>query len=145
MVLDREPCAGVGAAAARASQQRGDVGAQPACPDLVDTLDESGVERVKAMSKKKRRPFTEEQKAEAVKIVKTSGKTVTQVAHEMGLTVSALRKWVKQDEINQNPTPRGPLTTDERTELARLRKELKRVEMERDFLKEAAAFFARET
>mgnify|MGYP001023317751 CR=1 FL=1 len=97
------------------------------------------------MSKKKRRSFTEEQKAEAVKIVKTSGKTVTQVAHEMGLTVSALRKWVKQDEINQNPTPRGPLTTDERAELARLRKELKRVEMERDFLKKAAAFFARET
>lgn len=90
---------------------------------------------MKAMSKKKRRSFTEEQKAEAVKIVKTSGKTVTQVAHEMGLTVSALRKWVKQDEINQNPTPRGPLTTDERAELARLRKELKRVEMERDFLK----------
>ena len=64
---------------------------------------------------------------------------------EMGLTVSALRKWVRQDEINQNPAPRGPLTTDERAELARLRKELRRVEMERDFLKKAAAFFARET
>ena len=97
------------------------------------------------MSKKKRRAFTAEQKAEAVKIVKISGKTVTQVAHEMGLTVSALRSWVKQDEINQNPAPRGPLTTDERAELARLRKELKRVEMERDLLKKAAAFFARET
>lgn len=97
------------------------------------------------MSKKKRRAFTQEQKAEAVKIVKTSGKSVAQVAQEMGLTVSALRSWVKQDEINQNPTPRGPLTTDERAELARLRKELKRVEMERDFLKKAAAFFARET
>jgi transposase len=97
------------------------------------------------MSKKKRRAFTQEQKAEAVKIVRTSGKSVGQVAQEMGLTVSALRSWVKQDEINQNPAPRGPLTTDERAELARLRKELKRVEMERDFLKKAAAFFARET
>lgn len=97
------------------------------------------------MSKKKRRAFTVEQKAEAVKIVKTSGKSVAQVAQEMGLTVSALRSWVKQDENNQNPTQRGPLTTDERAELARLRKELKRVEMERDFLKKAAAFFARET
>ena len=97
------------------------------------------------MSKKKRRAFTAEQKAEAVKIVKASGKSVGQVAQEMGLTVSALRSWVKQDEINQNPAPRGPLTTDERAELARLRKELKRVEMERDFLKKAAAFFARET
>ena len=97
------------------------------------------------MSKKKRRAFTAEQKAEAVKIVRTSGKSVGQVAQEMGLTVSALRSWVKQDEINQNPAPRGPLTTDERAELTRLRKELKRVEMERDFLKKAAAFFARET
>jgi transposase len=97
------------------------------------------------MSKKKRRAFTAEQKAEAVKIVKTSGKSVGQVAQELGLTVSALRSWVKQDEINHNPAPRGPLTTDERAELARLRKELKRVEMERDFLKKAAAFFARET
>jgi len=97
------------------------------------------------MSKKKRRAFTAEQKAEAVKIVKASGKSVGQVAQEMGLTVSALRSWVKQDEINQNPAPRGPLTTDERAELTRLRKELKRVEMERDFLKKAAAFFARET
>lgn len=97
------------------------------------------------MSKKKRRAFTAEQKAEAVKIVKASGKSVGQVAQEMGLTVSALRSRVKQDEINQNPAPRGPLTTDERAELTRLRKELKRVEMERDFLKKAAAFFARET
>ena len=97
------------------------------------------------MSKKKRRAFTAEQKAEAVKIVRTSGKSVGQVAQEMGLTVSALRSWVKQDEINQNPAPRGPLTTDERAELVQLRKELRRVEMERDFLKKAAAFFARET
>ncbi|MCY0989479.1 transposase [Nannocystis sp. ILAH1] len=97
------------------------------------------------MSKKKRRAFTPEQKAEAVKIVKNSGKSVTQVAQEMGLTVSALRNWVKQDETSRSPAPRESLTADERAELVRLRKELKRVEMERDFLKKAAAFFARET
>jgi transposase len=97
------------------------------------------------MSKKKRRAFTPEQKAEAVKIVKNSGKSVTQVAQEMGLTVSALRNWVKQDETSRSPTPRESLTSDERAELVRLRKDLKRVEMERDFLKKAAAFFARET
>ena len=51
----------------------------------------------------------------------------------MGLTVSALRNWTRQEEINQSPATRGPLTTDERAELVRLRKELKRVEMERDF------------
>ncbi len=97
------------------------------------------------MSKKKKRTFTPEQKAEAVKIVRTSGKSVRRVALEMGLTVSSLRNWVNQDEIDRKPAPDGPLTTDERLELARLRKELKRVEMERDFLKKAAAFFARET
>jgi transposase len=97
------------------------------------------------MSKKKRRIFTPEQKAEAVKIVRTAGKPVGQVAREMGLTETALRNWVRQDEINRSPNPQGPLTTDERAELARLRKELKRVEMERDFLKKAAAFFARDT
>lgn|SRR5689334_15812642 len=97
------------------------------------------------MSKKKRRAFTPEQKAEAVKIVKNSGKSVTQVAQEMGLTVSALRNWVKQDETSRSPVPRESLTADERAELVRLRKDLKRVEMERDFLKKAAAFFARET
>lgn len=97
------------------------------------------------MAKKKRRAFTPEQKAEAVKIVRTSGKSVGQVAREMGLTETALRNWVRQDEVDRERDPRGPLTTDERAELARLRKELKRVEMERDFLKKAAAFFARET
>lgn len=96
------------------------------------------------MTKKKRRAFTPEQKAEAVKIVRTSGKSVGQVAREMGLTETALRNWVRQDEVDRERDPRGPLTTDERAELARLRKELKRVEMERDFLKKAAAFFARE-
>ncbi|MBK8261976.1 MAG: IS3 family transposase [Nannocystis sp.] len=89
------------------------------------------------MSKKKRRIFTPEQKAEAVKIVRTAGKPVGQVAREMGLTETALRNWVRQDEINRNPNPQGPLTTDERAELARLRKELKRVEMERDFFKKS--------
>lgn len=45
----------------------------------------------------------------------------------MGLTDTALRSWVRQHEIDQKPSPQGPLTTDERAELARLRKELKRV------------------
>lgn len=79
------------------------------------------------MTKKKRRAFTPEQKAEAVKIVRTSGKSVGQVAREMGLTETALRNWVRQDEVDRERDPRGPLTTDERAELARLRKELKRV------------------
>ena len=97
------------------------------------------------MGKRNRRRFTAEQKAEAVRIVKASGKSVGQVAKEMGLTETSLRNWVRQAEIDAARSPNGPLTSDERAELARLRKELKRVEMERDFLKKAVAFFARET
>jgi transposase len=95
------------------------------------------------MPQKPRRSFTPEQKAEAVSIVKQSGKPVSQVAGELGLTESALRKWVKQAAIDQGTGQPGGLTPPERAELTALRKELKRVQMERDFLKKAATFFAR--
>ncbi|WP_422110794.1 transposase [Candidatus Synechococcus calcipolaris] len=97
------------------------------------------------MSQKPRRTFTAEQKAQAVAIVQQSGKPISQVAQEMGLTESALRQWVKQATIDQGGGNQGALTTQERVELTALRKDLKRVEMERDFLKKAAAFFARES
>lgn len=97
------------------------------------------------MTKKPRRYFTDEQKAEAVNIVKQSGKPVSQVAREMGLTESALRKWVKQSQIDAQPRLEGELTSAEQQELVGLRRELKRVTMERDFLKKAAAFFAKES
>ena len=97
------------------------------------------------MTKKPRRYFTDEQKAEAVNIVKQSGKPVSQVAREMGLTESALRKWVKQSQIEAQPRLEGELTSAEQQELVRLRRELKRVTMERDFLKKATAFFAKES
>ena len=97
------------------------------------------------MTKKPRPLFTDEQKAEAVNIVKQSGKPISQVAQEMGLTESALRNWVKQSRINEQPRIEGELTSADQQELVRLRRELKRVKMERDFLKKAAAFFARES
>ena len=97
------------------------------------------------MTKKPRRYFTDEQTAEAVNIVKQSGKPVSQVAREMGLTESALRKWVKQSQIEAQPRLDGELTSAEHQELVRRRRELNRVTMERDVLKKAAAFFARES
>lgn len=97
------------------------------------------------MSKKPRRMFTDEQKSEAVAIVKQSGKPISQVAREMGLTESALRNWVKKAEQAKQPVSQGDLTSAERDELIRLRRELKRVKMERDFLKKAATFFAKES
>ena len=97
------------------------------------------------MGKRKRRNFTSEQRAAAVRIVETSGKPIAQIAREMDLSVTALRNWVKQAKIDTAQDPNGPLTSDERAEMARLRRELKRVTMERDFLKHAAAYFAKET
>ena len=100
---------------------------------------------MKKLSKtiRKRRSFTPEFKAEAVRIARTPGKTIPKVARELDLTETALRAWVKQAEANEHPDPQGPLTTDERAELTRLRRELRTVEQERDFLKKTAAYFAR--
>jgi transposase len=111
----------------------------------VDIPEESITEENVQMTQKPRRIFTDEQRAEAVRIVNQSGKPVIQVAREMGLTESALRRWVKQAQIDQESDPQGKLTSAERKELNELRHDLKRVQMERDFLKKAATFFARES
>ncbi len=94
--------------------------------------------------RRKRRSFNEEFKAEAVRLVREGGKSVPQVAKDLDLTDSALRNWVKQAEVDEGKGPAGALTTAEREEFARLRKEVRQLTMERDFLKKAAAFFAKE-
>jgi len=63
----------------------------------------------------------------------------------MGLTDSALRKWVKQAQVDGQTEPQGHLTSPERKELNELRRDLKRVQRSRDFLKKAATFFAKES
>lgn len=92
---------------------------------------------------RKRRSFTKEYKARVVALVHESGKSVGAVARELDLTETAVRAWVRQAAVDEAQDPAGALTTEERAELARLRRELKTVTMERDFLKKAAAFFAR--
>lgn len=94
------------------------------------------------MSRRSRRAFTAEFKAEAVALVKRSGKSVGQIAKELDLTATALRDWVTRSESS---APREPLSESEREELIRLRKDFQHVQMERDFLTKAAAFFARES
>lgn len=96
------------------------------------------------MAKRKRRKFTAEYKAEVVGLVQASGKSVRQVAKELELTETAVRAWVRQHRIDGRRDPQGPLTSEERAELTRLRREFKTVTQERDFLKKAAAFFARD-
>ena len=90
-----------------------------------------------------RRSFTKEYKAEVVKLIRSSGKSVGAVSRELGLTETSVRAWVKRAEIDERKDPQGPLTSEERAENTRLRRELKTVTMERDFLRKAAAFFAR--
>lgn len=98
------------------------------------------------MPRRKRRTFTRQQREEAVKICRRSGKTIAEVARDLDLSENSLRKWIKQAEIDeQGSSESGPLTTEERQELARLRRENRELQMERDFLKKAAAFFAKES
>jgi transposase len=93
--------------------------------------------------KRPRRSFSPEFKAQTVELVRESGRSIGDIARDLDLTESALRAWVRQAEIDDGR--REGLTTDERTELARLRRENKVLREEREILKKAAAFFAKET
>ena len=96
------------------------------------------------MAKRKRRAFTDEFKAETVRLVHDSRKSIAVVARELNLTESAVRAWVRQATIDTGRGGAGTLTTEEREELGRLRREVRTLRMERDILKKATAFFAKE-
>jgi transposase-like protein len=96
------------------------------------------------MEKRQRRKFTDEFRAKAVELVQSSNKTVAEIARDLDLTPSSLGNWVKQAEIDAGRGPVGALTTQEREELSRLRKEVRVLKEEREILKKAAAFFAKE-
>jgi transposase-like protein len=97
------------------------------------------------MAKRKRRSFTKEYKAEVVELIRQSGKTVGAVSRELDLTETAVREWVKQAEADESPEGAGALSSAEREELKRLRKQVKTLETEREILKKATAFFAKES
>ena len=97
------------------------------------------------MTKRKRRAFTPEFKAEAVRLCRVGDRSIPQVAKDLGLVETSLREWVQRADVDAGKGPPGALTTSEREELARLRKENKRLQMERDILKAAATFFAKES
>jgi transposase len=94
---------------------------------------------------KKRRTFTTEFKAQAVKLVKETTKSVAAVARDVDVPESSLHNWVRQHDVDAGKGPGGALTTAERQELTLLRRDNRELRMERDFLKKAAAFFARES
>ena len=101
------------------------------------------METMEQKRKRPRRSFSDEYKAEVVELCRTSDKSITEVAQDLGLTVSAVRRWVAQAEIDAGQRP--GMTTDEHAELVALRKENRVLREERDILKRATAFFARET
>jgi transposase len=91
-----------------------------------------------------RRFFPPEYKAEVVELIRSTGKTVGQVARELDLTETAVRTWVRQADLDAGRRSDG-LTTAERDELRRLRRENQELREEREILRKAAVFFARET
>ena len=88
------------------------------------------------------RGYPPEFRAEAVRLYRDTDKTLRQVSSDLGISVESLRKWVRQAEIDGGR--RGGLTTEEREELRRLKREVKVLREEREILKKAAAFFASE-
>lgn len=92
--------------------------------------------------RRERRQFSAEYKAEVVELVRSSGKSIAQLAQELDLTETSVRSWVQQAEAAA-AAPGTALLAEERAEIARLRRELRKVTMERDILKKATAFFAK--
>jgi transposase len=85
--------------------------------------------------------YSPEFKAEAIRLVQSSDRPITEIAAHLGVTAKTLHEWVRAGR----PAPVERLTEDERTELHRLRRENAQLQMERDILKKATAFFARES
>ncbi len=92
---------------------------------------------------RRRRAFSEEYKAEVVEFCRIGGRSIGQVARDLDLTETAVRRLVAQAEVDRGE--RDGLTTAEREELRQLRKENRVLREERDILKRATAFFAQET
>ena len=89
-------------------------------------------------------PYPPEFRAEAIRLLRTSGKSMAQIGRELEVTTETLRQWLKQADLDDGLRHDG-LTTEETEEVRRLRREVKTLREEREILLKAAAFFAQET
>jgi transposase len=106
---------------------------------LVDTIRK---ERMSIMPKK--RKYTPEYRAEAVRLVEIGDRAVAEVARDLGISMQTLWQWVQQAKVDSGQAGEA-LTTTERDELRQLRREVARLREEREILKKATAFFAKES
>lgn len=88
--------------------------------------------------------YSEEFKRDAVALVRSTGRPINQVARELGLSHETLRSWVRCDRIDRGDGQPGELTSDQLEELRRLRREVAELRTEREILRKAAAYFAKE-
>jgi transposase len=100
---------------------------------------------VEKNGKRKRRKFSAEYKAETVRLIQRSGKSIGQMALELGISETALRRWVEEAEVEAGGGSEGALKRSEREELVELRGENRRLRLEREILKKATVFFAKES
>ena len=96
-----------------------------------------------AKASKHVQPYPPEFRAEAIRLARTSGKSHREIAEDLGMTSETLRLWLKQADLDAGKRHDG-LTSDEQEELRRLRRENRILREEREILRKAAAFFARE-
>ena len=87
-------------------------------------------------------PYPPEFRAEAVRLVTEGGRSIAEVARELGITAESLRHWIQQEQIDRGQ--REGLRTEEQEELRRLRREVRILRQEKEILAKATAFFAKE-
>lgn len=99
----------------------------------------------KRKTRRERRTFNDEYKQQVLELVRTGDKSVSQICRELDLTESSVRKWIKADQSSNGVMTQNSLSETDQQELERLRSENKRLKTERDILKRATAFFAKDS